>query len=157
MTSKFQRSSVTLLTWLTHEHPGQQDMCREIGCKVRYNFWTTQHIYNTFLYFLSYDPTSNKAEHRMTSVWIPKRKLPEPNPVDGDTWAPNTANRCRTDVERCDGRLFTERNNFFLKISSFCFVNSKNVFTFVHSSKFIDYGMKIVLSQAVKPRMTLSA
>jgi len=118
-------------------------------------------LHNTFttlfFIFLSYDPTRNKAEHRMTSVWIPKRKLPEPNPVDGDTWAPNTANRCRTDVERCDGRLFTERNNFFLKISSFCFVNSKNVFTFVHSSKFIDYGMKIVLSQAVKPRMTLSA
>jgi len=36
---------------------------------------------------------------------------------------------------------FTKRNNFFLKISSFCFVNSKNVFTFVHSSKFMDYGL----------------
>ena len=36
---------------------------------------------------------------------------------------------------------FTKENNFFLKILSFCFVNSKNVFTFVHSSKFISYGM----------------
>ena len=31
--------------------------------------------------------------------------------------------------------------NFFLKIFPFCFVNSKNVFTFVHSSKFMNYGM----------------
>jgi len=37
--------------------------------------------------------------------------------------------------------LFTKENNFFLKILSFCFVNPKNVFTFVHSSKFKSYGM----------------
>jgi len=48
-------------------------------------------------------------------------------------------------------------NDFFLKISSFIFVNSENVITFVHSSKFMSYGMKNCLSQAVKPRMTLSA
>ena len=36
---------------------------------------------------------------------------------------------------------FTKENNFFLKISSFCFVNPKKVFTFVHSSKFKSYGM----------------
>ena len=52
---------------------------------------------------------------------------------------------------------FTKINNFFLKIFSFCFVNSKKVFTFVHSSKFISYGIKNCLSQAVKPSETLSA
>ena len=52
---------------------------------------------------------------------------------------------------------FTKTNNFFLKIFTFCFVNSKKVLTFVHSSKFMSYGMKYCLSQAVKPRETLSA
>ena len=52
---------------------------------------------------------------------------------------------------------FTKTNNFFLKIFTFCFVNSKKVLTFVHSSKFIGYGIKNCLSLAVKPRITLSA
>jgi len=42
---------------------------------------------------------------------------------------------------RCPMEPFTIVNNFFLKISSFSFVNLKNVFTFVHSSKFMSYGM----------------
>ena len=63
LTSKFQRSSVTLLTWLTHEHQRQQDMCREIGCKVRYNFWTRQHISKTFYHFFD---NIGFREHRHT-------------------------------------------------------------------------------------------
>jgi hypothetical protein len=59
-------------------------------------------------------------------------------------------------LEAMSGYLHNE-NNFFLKISAFCFVNSKNVFTFVHSSKFMSYGMYKCYSLAVKPRVTLSA
>ena len=52
---------------------------------------------------------------------------------------------------------FTKTNNFFLKIFLFCFVNSRIVSTFVHSSKSLELWNKTGLSLAVKRRMTLSA